>query len=145
MNANDLQAIVDELAIRRVLDEYCLRMEVNDFAAWMDLFTEDTVYEVHRSVLRGHKEVTDMLSQAPHGVHVGGAARITLKGDAAETIQNYFFAATSIDEWNVGWYFRTLVRTDLGWKIAHTKVVFGRKEKLPENERSRKVVYPVTA
>lgn len=143
MTEVQVQQLADELAIRKVLDEYCLRLELNAFAEWLELFTEDSVYEVYKLALRGHKEMTEVLSAAPHGVHIGGAARITLDGDRAETVQNYIFVSTSTDEWNSGWYYRTLVRTGAGWKIAHTKVKFARKDDLPENERARKVTFPI--
>lgn len=117
-----LQQLVDQQTIREVLDEYCLRLELNPFAEWLDLFTEDTVYEVFRQTLRGRQEVAAMLSQAPDGLHVGGAARITLRGDEAETVQNYIFIGNDPKFSNQGWYYRTLVRTDAGWKISHTKV-----------------------
>ena len=143
MSDTQIQALVDEIAIRKVLDEYCLRLELDTFDRWMELFTEDTVYEVYKLSLRGHKEMAEVLSQAPHGVHLGGAVRIAIDGDWAETVQNYIFISTSTDEWNSGWYHRTLVRTAGGWKIAHTRVKIGRKESLPENERARKIAYPV--
>jgi hypothetical protein len=143
MNDSELQTVADELAIRRVLDEYCLRLELNAFDEWLDLFTDDTVYEVYKLVLRGRQEVSDLLSKAPHGTHVGGPARISITSDRAETVQNYLFVATSQDEWNVGWYDRTLVRTTEGWKIAHTRVKIGRKDSLPANERAHKIGYPI--
>lgn len=122
----EFQKLADELAVRRVLDEYCLRLEVNQFEEWLDLFTQDTVYEVYRRELKGRDAVRDMLSKAPHGVHLGGPMRITLDGNdnpsRAETIQNYLFIATEDAAWNVGWYFRTLVREAGIWKIAHTRV-----------------------
>ncbi len=120
--SNGIQHIADELAIRTVFDEYCLRLEVNSFDDWLELFTEDTVYEVFRQELKGHDEVRAMLSQAPHGVHIGGAARIAIDGDRAETIQNYQFIGEVAKFSNAGWYYRTLVRTAAGWKIAHTRV-----------------------
>jgi SnoaL-like domain len=138
-----LARLVDEMAIRTVLDEYCLRLELGTFEDWMDLFTQDTVYEVYKLVLRGRKEVTEVLSQAPHGVHVPGATRIAIDGDRAQTIQNYAYISVSTDEWNAGWYHRELVRTASGWKIARTRVKFARKEGLPENERARKVAFPI--
>ena len=143
MPDTQLQQLADEAAIRRVLDEYCLRLELNMFDDWLELFTEDTVYDVYKLKLRGRKEMTDVLGQAPHGVHIGGAARIVIEGDRAETVQNYVFISTSSDEWNSGWYHRTLVRSGEGWKIAHTKVKFARKDDLPENERARKVAFPI--
>lgn len=135
--------IADELAIRRVLDEYCLRLEANAFADWLDLFTEDATYEVYRKVLRGRQEIADLLSGAPHGVHLPGAARIAIDGDRADTLQNYLFIANSTDEWNAGWYLRELVRTAGGWKITRTVVKFARKDSLRENERARQVSFPI--
>lgn len=123
MTAPDAASTVaDELAIRGLFDEYCLRLEVNDFEEWLDLFTEDAVYEVFRRELRGCDEIRAMLSQAPHGVHIGGAARIALNGDSAETVQNYQFIGEDPATSNAGWYFRTVVRTEAGWKISHTRV-----------------------
>lgn len=140
----DPASLADQLAIRSVLDEYCLRLEVNVFDEWMDLFTEDTVYEVYKLVLKGREEVTKVLSQAPHGVHMPGATRIVIDGDRAETIQSYAFVSTSTDEWNVGWYYRDLVRTAGGWKISRTRVKFGRKGDLAADERANKLAFPIT-
>ena len=144
MTDSELKSLADELAIRRVLDEYCLRLEFNTFDEWLDLFTDDTVYEVYKLTLRGRQEVGDLLSKAPHGTHIGGPARISINGDTASALQNYMFVSTSHDEWNVGWYDRTLVRTGEGWKIAHTRVRIGRKDSLPANERAAKIAFPVT-
>ena len=127
----DVQKITDELAIRSLLDEYCLRLEVNRFEEWLDLFTFDTVYHVFGRNLTGHEEVAAMLSLAPHGVHIPGAARIDLDGDTAETLQNYMFVPNSDDRWNTGWYARTLVRTGEGWKIAEP----GSRSRGPANLR----------
>jgi hypothetical protein len=118
----EFQKLADEMAIRAALSEYCLRLEVNDFEEWLDVFTDDTVYEVYKKVLNGRNEVRALLSLAPHGLHLGGPARVTIDGDSAETIQNYLFIASQDAAWNMGWNFRRLVRTPHGWKIAHTKV-----------------------
>jgi len=134
-NQDDIQYLADKIAIREVLEEYCLRLEVNPFEEWLDLFTEDTEYEVFRRVLKGREEVNAMLSQAPHGVHIGGAARIEINGDTAETIQNYAFYGNDPQYSNNGWYYRTLVRTAEGWKISRTKV---KVQKLTPSERQDK-------
>lgn len=122
MRADQVQLLADELAVRKLLDEYCLRLEIDDFEDWMDLFTPDSVYEVYGKVLNGKEEIRALLSLAPHGVHLGGPMRITLAGDTAETVQNYLFISAADAAWNMGWYFRTAVRTDAGWKISHTRV-----------------------
>jgi len=119
-----VELMADKLAIREVLEEYCLRLEVNTFEEWMDLFTSDSVYEVYGKTLSGRQEIADMLSKAPHGIHLGGAMRIEINGDSAETIQNYAFYGDKDKYSNKGWYYRSLVRTDEGWKICHTRVEF---------------------
>ena len=116
--------VADTLAVREVLDEYCLRLEVNAFEEWLDLFTDDAVYEVYGKTLRGRDEIRGMLSKAPHGIHIGGAARIALAGDTAQTVQNYLFLGQDDKYTNKGWYYRTLRRTGAGWKISHTRVEF---------------------
>lgn len=144
MTDTNLNRPAEEMAIRTVLDEYCLRLEVNRFDEWLDLFTEDTVYEVYGMRLGNRAEMADLLKKAPHGVHLPGAARITIDGDRAETLQSYLFIGTSSDEWNAGWYQRELLRTEAGWKISRTRVKFGRKESLPANERASKLPYPIS-
>lgn len=119
-----VDTLADTLAIREVLDEYCLRLEVNTFEEWLDLFTDDSVYEVYGKTLKGRDAIAGMLSKAPHGIHIGGAARIELAGDAAETVQNYLFFGQDDKYSNKGWYYRTLRRTGEGWKISHTRVEF---------------------
>jgi hypothetical protein len=129
LDSTDLQKLRDELDIQRVMAEYCLRLEVNTLDEWLDLFTDDTVYEVHRKTLCGRQEVSDVLALAPHGVHIGGALRIELSGDTATTIQNYQFLADEEKFSNNGWYYRSLVRSERGWKISHTRVNMQKKKK----------------
>lgn len=135
--------LADELAIRRLLDEYCLRLELNTFEDWLDLFTPDAVYEVYKLSLSGRAEMSDVLGKAPHGVHIGGPARITLAGNRAQTWQSYLFIATSSDEWNAGWYAREVVRTEAGWKIARCQVKFARKGALAEDPRAHGLTFPI--
>ena len=142
-DASLLALIADELAVRRVLDEYCLRLELNTFEDWLDLFTQDTVYEVFRRKLVGKVAMAEMLSQAPHGLHLGGPARISLHGDRAETIQSYIFVSTDTDQWNMGWSKRTMVRHGLDWKIAHTAVKLGRSGTVPA-DGAKRIPFPVS-
>jgi len=119
-----IERLGDKLAIREVLEEYCLRLEVNTFEEWLELFTSDSIYEVYGKTLRGRQEIAAMLSKAPHGIHLGGPLRIEIDGDTAETVQNYAFFGDDEKYSNKGWYYRSLVRTDTGWKISHTRVEF---------------------
>jgi uncharacterized protein (TIGR02246 family) len=121
--------LADIEAIRSLLDEYCLRLEVNTFEEWLDVFTPDAVYTVYGRDLEGRQAISDMLSQAPHGLHMPGATRIELNGDSAETIQSYQFIGNDPKFSNSGWYYRKVVRTEVGWRIATCKVQFNRPGK----------------
>lgn len=121
---DQIRRLADEAAIRAVLAEYCLRLEVNDFEEWLDLFTDDCVYEIFRRQLHGRKEIAEMLSQAPAGIHLGGPARVEVDGDVAHTVQNFVFINAATKERNGGWYHDTLVRTPDGWKISHLTLKF---------------------
>jgi hypothetical protein len=118
----DLKRVSDELAIHKVLAEYCLRLEVEGFDHWLEIFTKDTVYVVYGKTLDGRDAMAEMLSKAPHGLHMCGPSRIEIDGDTATTIQSYLFLPEEGAKWNMGWYHRTLVRTDEGWKISRTEV-----------------------
>lgn len=126
-----LSQLADKIAVREVLDEYCLRMEINSFDEWLDLFTEDAVYEVFRKELKGHDEIRAMLSLAPHGVHIGGAVRMEIRGDVAETVQNYAFFGDDDSLTNNGWYYRRLVRSGESWKISHMRVKMQKQSNRP--------------
>lgn len=121
---NEMQRLRDDLAIRAVLAEYCLRLEVNEFSEWLELFTEDCVYKVFGKTLHGREELGAMLSQAPHGIHLSGSPRIELDGDVAHTVQNYIFINGETREMNMGWYYDTLRRTPDGWKIQAATLKF---------------------
>lgn len=129
MTGYTAQQLVDIEAVRAILDEYCLRLEVNTFEEWLDVFTPDAVYIVHGRDLEGRQAISDMLSQAPHGMHMPGATRIELNGDSAETIQSYQFIGNDPKFSNTGWYHRTVVRTPGGWRISRCKVQFNRPDK----------------
>jgi len=119
MDNDDISSLRDRQDIAALLDEYCLRLELNDFEEWLDLFADDCTYDIFRRTLRGRDEVRDMLSQAPAGIHLGGPSRIEVTGDTAETVQSYLFINSATRDQNMGWYYRTLVRTNGGWKIQH--------------------------
>lgn len=129
MTQYNAQQLADIEGIRSILDEYCLRLEVNTFEEWLDVFTPDAVYTVYGKDLEGRQAISDMLSKAPGGLHMPGSLRIELNGDSAETIQSYQFIGDDPKFSNTGWYYRTVVRTAKGWLISRCKVKFNRPDK----------------
>jgi hypothetical protein len=61
MSGDVIRTIADELAIRRVLGETWLRLEMNQFEERLGLFTDDTVFDVFGRSLPGRVEVSAML------------------------------------------------------------------------------------
>lgn len=123
-DSDQIRRLADEAAIRAVLAEYCLRLEVSTFEEWLDLFTDDCEYEIFRRQLKGRAEIAGMLSKAPPGIHLGGPARVEIDGDVAHTVQNFVFINAETKERNGGWYYDTLIRTADGWKISHLRLKF---------------------
>ena len=130
-----LGTIEDKFAVQEALDEYCLRIELNTFEEWLDLFADDAEMTLFRRTLKGRIEIAEMLSLAPHGVHLGGVSRISVTGDVAETVQNYIFVGDDESTSNNGWYFRTLVRTPEGWKISRMRVKL--QKRLPRDSQAQ--------
>lgn len=115
----------DIVRVQQVMAEYCLRLELSPFEEWLDLFTDDCVFEVFGRTLHGREQVAAMLSQAPHGIHMAGTPHVEVDGDTASSVQNYIFVDGSTRELNMGWYHDRLTKGPEGrWRIAHHRIAF---------------------
>jgi ketosteroid isomerase-like protein len=56
-----LQRVEDELAIKRILVEYAVRLDAKDLDAYVDLFAENGVWQIGNSARTGHAEIRKML------------------------------------------------------------------------------------
>lgn len=56
-----LQRVEDELAIKRILVEYAVRLDAKDLDAYVDLFAENGVWQIGDSARTGHAEIRKML------------------------------------------------------------------------------------
>lgn len=57
-----VQRVEDELAIRRVIVEYAVRLDARDLDAYLDLFAENGVWQIGDTVRRGRAEIGEMLA-----------------------------------------------------------------------------------
>ncbi len=114
----------DHAEIRNLLARYCLLLDLDDMDSWLQLFTDDAVYEVygHRGV--GRDGIRKLLTGAPGGLHLGGPPVIELDGDRATTLRNLLFADASTGEQRSAVYDDDLVRTADGWRIARCRCRF---------------------
>jgi uncharacterized protein (TIGR02246 family) len=56
-----LQRVEDELAIRRIIVEYAVRLDARDLDGYLDLFASEGVWQVGDTVRRGREEIREML------------------------------------------------------------------------------------
>lgn len=56
-----LQKVEDELAIRRIIVEYAVRLDARDLDGYLDLFASEGVWQVGDTVRRGREEIREML------------------------------------------------------------------------------------
>jgi hypothetical protein len=115
----------DERAIRRGLEEYCLRLEVDTMQSWGELFHPDATLGVYGREVVGRDRIIDLISQAPPGVHVGGCTRITpIDAVSAAVIQSYLFLPADGSAMRGGWYHDRWVSTARQWLIARREITF---------------------
>ena len=122
--AGDIDRLGDRLAILDLWARYCLTLDCQDVDGYLELFTEDTVYEVYGRRFTGRDGVRTMVTGAPDGLHLGGAAVIEFTADnSATTLTNlYFVPAEGAPRSAV--YTGEVHKTDGGWLIAHWRCQF---------------------
>ena len=81
----------DHAEIRNLLAKYCLLLDLDDMDGWLQLFTDDAVYEVYGHQGVGRDGIRKLLTGAPGGLHLGGPPVIELDGDRATTLRNLLF------------------------------------------------------
>lgn len=119
-----MSATDDHAAIRNLLAQYCLWLDLDDADGWVGLFTEDAVYEVYGRQFVGHEGLRAMVTAAPGGFHLGGPVVIDVDGDRARTLRNLLFVDRTSGEHRHAVYEDDLVRTAEGWRIAGCRCRF---------------------
>jgi hypothetical protein len=113
------------VAIVDLLARYCLTLDADDVAGWVDLFTPDARYEVYGRSFDGHEGLLRMIAEAPGGLHLGGPPVIEMTGpDRAKTWRNLLFVDRRTREPRSAVYVDELRRTPAGWRIAHCRCRF---------------------
>lgn len=128
-----LQRVEDELAIRRIIVEYAVRLDARDLDAYLDLFAADGVWQVGDTVRRGHDEIRQMLGgmYGPSEIEPFGYERfrivsnmqIDVHGDRAKARSRHLTVVRGESGNPVpilsGLYEDEFVRRDGEWKILH--------------------------
>jgi SnoaL-like domain len=108
--------------IQEVLAQYSLLLEEEGaFESWLQLFTEDAHFHIFGQNLRGRSDIANMLSAAPHGVHLMGLPSIAVDGARAQSTVNFVFIPHEGEARTMGWYFDSYILEDGTWRISeHT-------------------------
>ena len=126
----DLQALIDEREIRDVAFRYCRALDTKDWALLDEVFVPDATGQLGTpTTLVGIEAIRDRIRTAlahlDDSQHLVGNHEIAVDGDAAThrcylQAQHIREAATGGPNYIVaGRYEDRLVRTDVGWRIAH--------------------------
>lgn len=116
------------LAIQKVLADYCLYLDDNDFESWATLFVPDAQVHAFGQIWDGRDEIVSRVSRAVHGLHMAGLPSIAVDGDRATSRQNFQFLAADGHVLRIGMYHDELVRVDGSWRIATRRIVFMKDE-----------------
>lgn len=127
----DLQAVSDKLEIQEQLARYARGVDTNDYDLWKSVFTPDALIDytstsatlpvLRRDEMAAHLEAG--LGQMPMKIHYITNVEITLDGDKAKVIAQFFnpMQVPGVAEQSScgGYYFHDFVRTPQGWKSTN--------------------------
>jgi len=130
----DLQTLLDEREIHRVATRYCRALDTKDWALLDEVFVADaTAMLGSTTMLTGIEEIRGRIRSALQHLddsqHLVGNHEVAVDGDTAThrcylQAQHVRRAATGGPNYIVaGRYENRLVRTDVGWRIAHRTLV----------------------
>ena len=143
-----LQLLVDQVAIRAVIEGYAQAADRVDGAGLAALFTDDGVLTIHDTpgsregarVLTGHGRIAAAitgLERYTSTSHQIGSHTCAVDGDRAEADssgQAHHVTADPAGDWNKVWHLRyhdVLVRQDGAWRIAERTLFVDIVEHLP--------------
>ena len=128
--AVDLGVVVDELAIRRVLAEYCHLVDDTRWDDLGDLFTADAAFTFGKYGATGRQEIIAWLvgtdATGIRGKHLTTNSVIDVEGDIATAVSDFAFLAFADGRLVVslaGRYHDELHRVDGGWQIHRRDAV----------------------
>lgn len=128
----DPDDVADHVAIAELKNAYCHRIDSGDYEGWVDLFTEDGVFDAgeafegHEALLSFAEDVFD--EQYGRTAHVVSTPVVDVDGDRA-TGRFYLHFLYEDADGNTGWrqsrYEDEFRREDGDWKIATVTIQRG--------------------
>lgn len=121
-----MDAVADELAIRKALAKYCHLEDDRRFDEWSQLFTEDVFADITGGPVQGRAALAEFArAHAPEGGRrILANAEIDITGDTAQVVCDGVMLMPTGDGPRVlvAWrYYDTFVRVGDAWLIAHKR------------------------
>ncbi len=127
----------DELAVRNVVARLAQYADGPDVDAYVDLFTEDAVWDMPGAPRQGHAEIRSgslerraagQIGPGSNTRHVVSTVAVTVDGDAAiaESVWQFYVDTASAPRLQLmGTYRDELVRVGAEWKLARRRIAIG--------------------
>jgi uncharacterized protein (TIGR02246 family) len=104
-------------AIRELLADYALALDVGDVAGCVELFTDDAQFQVYGRSFAGHDDIRKMFEDAPRGLHHTGVSRIEISDDTATARSQVLFVRAGDLHLRPALYEDELVREGERWRF----------------------------
>jgi len=125
--------MTDETEIVNVISRYFHLLDDREPGPWGDLLTEDVVIHLYDLVIKGRdtarKEIFSGQVSGQHGKHIAVNPYITVAGDRAESICDYFYVAAMgpnnhrrFEILDFGRYTDELVKVDGAWLFQQRRI-----------------------
>lgn len=111
-------------AIRSLLSEYALALDVGDFDGALQLFAADGEFQVYGRTFKGRGDIGAMFCAAPHGLHLTGASRIEIDHDTATARSQVLFVNAVTQQLRSALYDDNLTRQDGRWLFGRRRCRF---------------------
>jgi uncharacterized protein (TIGR02246 family) len=125
-----LQAVENELAIQKLITRYGFAVDIGDADRTAEVFAEDGIYDADVRLMRGRKDVRDMVRSQRHQQMVGrcahqiGPAVVKVDGDRAIAVgysRVYLRGEDGIGIYRVSYNHWTLERRESQWLITYRR------------------------
>jgi uncharacterized protein (TIGR02246 family) len=114
----------DRAQIRELLANYALALDAGDTDGCLELFADDAEFVVYGRAFAGRAGIGKMFRDAPHGLHMTGASRIDVDGDAATARTQVLFVRAGDQHLRPALYDDQLVRRGGQWRFGRRRCRF---------------------
>ena len=127
---NELQLLVDERNITRLLYRYAHALDARDADAWRSCFTGDAIFETRHGTFVGEEQISGLFDGLLTGPtkHLLTSPLIELDGDSATVASHFLLCVQAGSELKVDFFGRYLDRVVRGpghaeWRFRERRIV----------------------